>query len=611
MPDHSHPIVGFREQSEKAAIGAALHGGDDGKEAERLRQLLPLDAFAIPAHVTIWQAICDLVDNGRPVDAASLVDELVQQSHLDQVGGPAYLSECIDAMPTIMDSSAHVSLLLEGMRLRRADLAITRAQLVIREGATAEEAAEALAAVATAATMTGGLGNPAPTFGQVYGVNELDADSKRRLVSVAHLPGWPGASPSGHGIGSYLDGVLGGGICPGYLLAIGAARAGAGKTAFAMQLADGLALRSVEVAAGEADGPLTPVLVLSEMSVAALTWRTLSRWTGVSSRDFRAGATAEDDSAFGGGNYVWDQARAALDGPLGAARERFLATWQAGGSGKSLLTAIAGAVARWRDDLARVHRCDVWPVVVVDPIQRWQDASLTEVEALNELVESLAERANRDGWIGILTSDTNKVTAGNKRAGSSQEEAGFAFRGSYKLLHLVDAAIFLRRADESGIESVIVKNRWGTVDPSEGTPRFRWHPKTGRFTPSSSEEARSASARDESRRRADAAEKILLALAICPLSARALFAAVRLGKTIVGEMRDDLVRQGKIVAPRKRGEGFRLADVARNPDTSGTHATLPDADVPGSRGTSGTSGTSGLTPLDGSVPVKNGGQASP
>lgn len=108
-----------REESERAVLCAALTGGPDDRAAERLRPILPADAFTIPAHLFLWGVICDLVDNGRPVDAATLDDELRAQSCLEKVGGPAYLSDLLDRLPMRLDLDGHVEILLDAMRGRR------------------------------------------------------------------------------------------------------------------------------------------------------------------------------------------------------------------------------------------------------------------------------------------------------------------------------------------------------------------------------------------------------------------------------------------------------------------------------------------------------------
>lgn len=87
------------------------------------------------------------------------------------------------------------------------------------------------------------LDSAAPTLGDAYGVAQLEHDRERELLTLSDLP-------HGHRWGRHLDNILGG-IRPGYFLAFGAENAGSGKTAFVMQVADGLALLNAQtVSAG-------------------------------------------------------------------------------------------------------------------------------------------------------------------------------------------------------------------------------------------------------------------------------------------------------------------------------------------------------------------------
>lgn len=340
------------------------------------------------------------------------------------------------------------------------------------------------------------LAKLAPLLSDVYGLEELERDQTRELVSLSHLPSWPNGPTTGHGWGETMDRVLGGGVCPGYFLVVGASHAGAGKTAFVMQIADGLTLRNVEILRKEERGPITPVVLLSEMSASALTWRTLARWTGEDSRTFRAGGSAlrilDRSDAEERVDRAFRAGREALRGPLGIARTycRILS----GVSVKEPIEALKHVCGSWREELTREHpNREVWPVVVLDPIQRWQDPGKSEVEALNELVENLGALANEEGWVVLATSDTNKPGATDRNDGGNalRERATAAIRGSYKLLHLADAALFLAPAKkekeeqrEGEIEAWVVKNRWGVSIPNDAAKiKYHWYVRTARFEP--------------------------------------------------------------------------------------------------------------------------------
>jgi hypothetical protein len=363
------------------------------------------------------------------------------------------------------------------------------------------------------------LDREAPTLAALYGHADLQRDQARELVSLEALPPWPDSDEgpcrlpvkrlsAGHGWGTRLDRMLGGGVCPGYMLGIGAASAKAGKTLIAMQIADGLALRSASLLREARPGPLTPVMVLSEMSPQALSWRSLARWTGHDSTIFRAGRSARTLRDPELVDAAWRSAERALDPDslFGHARSLMRALWPPLGGGPELLHRVAERLKRWVGDLQEDYSREVWPVVVIDPIQRWQARGAGEVEALNELVEVLGEVAYAGRWVVIVTSDTNKASASGgsdpKKVRTPQEEGAAAFRGSYKLQHLLDAGLYLRRPEDAPdsldgiveVESVVVFNRWGAA--TQPFPRFTVDLKRARFVAHDVDDERRAIARE-------------------------------------------------------------------------------------------------------------------
>lgn len=312
---------------------------------------------------------------------------------------------------------------------------------------------------------------------RTYTLEDLDADRRRELLALADLP-------EGHGWGAEMDRILGGGLAPGDVLALGASSAGAGKTAFLMQLADGLALRSANLADTMDGSPLTPMILLSEMAPSALARRTLGRLTGAPSWFFRSGKAAERSSRKGEAENAYREAEALL-APGGLFSR--LSAWQRvarpESRGCDLLGQLKTSAEGFRADVeARYPGREVWPVVVIDPIQRWQDPKLSEVEALNVLAEEIDALADANGWIVLLTSDTNKAAA--KGAEEADTSPAGLFRGSYKLFHSCDV-ILAYTADKAqdgekvrGVTLEVAKNRNGQAFRKA---RFAWTLESGRF----------------------------------------------------------------------------------------------------------------------------------
>lgn len=312
----------------------------------------------------------------------------------------------------------------------------------------------------------------APTLADLYGPEAFDGDLARPLVRLDELPhGW--------GVGRTLNSLLGGGVGPGFFLAVGASSAGGGKSAWTLQLADALAARTAAVIAEGKKEPLTPVLVLSEMTPRVMTHRSLARFIDEDARILRAGKMAPSIIERKDGTRVSEEetervlrkAREALSsGPFVDLR-RHMRVWTDGFQrGAALMGGVSRVLNAWRAELSKQTGCEVWPVVVLDPLQRWADAKRNEIEGQNELVEHVGQSARDGGWIVLATSDTNASSArGLHREGNRQESAAATLRGSYQLIHEADAALVLQRKDED-IAAFIFKNRNGShlPDPTAG-----------------------------------------------------------------------------------------------------------------------------------------------
>jgi hypothetical protein len=319
-----------------------------------------------------------------------------------------------------------------------------------------------------------------------------------RAVAIDTLPAWPEAIETGHdcresnphGWGCTLNDALGG-IRPGRVWAVGANGSGIGKTAFLGQLVDGLALRTAQLASD--DEPLTPVLWLSEMSAAELTERTLARWLGVS-----LGAIGGAGRFYGreqpkGRDDLARLEHKALAGDLRGWREfvRDVDLRHATASGSDLFDLVLRrAVNPWRDKLARRYGRDadlVWPVVVVDPLQRFLDRAASPIEAQDELADDIARAARREGLVVLVTSDTNKAgaTTGAGEGGRSEQGVAGSFRGSYVLQHAADAVIHVERMSEEDttaeVAVSVIKNRNGRKLTKGAAARFTYATALGRF----------------------------------------------------------------------------------------------------------------------------------
>ncbi len=326
----------------------------------------------------------------------------------------------------------------------------------------------------------------------------------RRLLSIADLP-------ERHGLVEVLDHLMGGGLKPGDFVCFSAAGAGLGKTALVMQLADGLALRSEAVARGELEGPLTPMLVVSEMSEEDLDNRTLGRLLDVSGHVFAAGASAKRFHEPGAVEAWFEHAEAQLE--EGAPFDR-MRRWQhlsRPEPGEWMIDQMAAKLAELVGAArARCPGREVWPVLVLDPLHRFQDPKLSEVEGLNDLARQVDKWADAEGWIVLSTADTNKEAAkaawGELATGAAPNAAS-VMRGSYQLQHALDFLFTLapgpytEKGEPRRTGLWVGKNRRGRTDVGV---ELRWFAHEGlRFDSETPEEhdARARAEREEAERK--------------------------------------------------------------------------------------------------------------
>lgn len=110
VPPHS-------EEAERGLLGAIL------LNAERILDLcvergLKPEAFYLPAHRLIFEAILDLARDNRPVDALTVTDTLKSRGALERTGGPLYLDALLEGTPTAAHAEYYLDIVLQKQLLR-------------------------------------------------------------------------------------------------------------------------------------------------------------------------------------------------------------------------------------------------------------------------------------------------------------------------------------------------------------------------------------------------------------------------------------------------------------------------------------------------------------
>jgi len=239
-------------------------------------------------HAHIYSALVDVYDRHHSGDLVQVTDLLRDKAVLDLVGGPAYLVELANAVPTAVNAPHFARIVAEKAKLRR--LIQAAGQILYDAYHAGELGPDGAREVLDSAEM------------KVFEIAQEQASSDpqslaallelelQRIEAADFEGGGLSGVPTGY---TDLDEMLRG-LQPGELLIL-AARPSMGKTALALNLAEQIAIGGVPLP-GAAPGKRSPVGLFSlEMSKNAIVQRLLSSRSGVASQSLRGGHKIPDD----------------------------------------------------------------------------------------------------------------------------------------------------------------------------------------------------------------------------------------------------------------------------------------------------------------------------
>ncbi len=231
---------------------------------------LTADDFSLEKHKRIFLRMSELHERGEKIDRVTLANELMKSGQLQSVDGLSYLVSLDDGLPQLVNLDSYVGIVKEKALLRRI---ITVSQDTINRCLTCEEeATQILGAVEDAFMKIG------------------DVQSKNALSSSAQI-----LAEYDGGINAFLDtskrikGVstgflkfdeMTGGLREGELFIL-AARPAMGKTAFALNMAQHVAMNT--------KSPRAVAIFSLEMSKESLLTRLICAAAKVDQQRFRAG----------------------------------------------------------------------------------------------------------------------------------------------------------------------------------------------------------------------------------------------------------------------------------------------------------------------------------
>lgn len=263
----------YSMEFEQAALGALLLKPDETLEHA---EMLTVDAFYDKAHGLIYKKIAELADEQQPIDLVTVTGGLKEKGELEDIGGVSYLAKLAGGVPTAANASYYFEQLQE-MAIRR-DLIRTN-MLLIQQAAAGTEISQLMSSVQQAQNKLTDRAAPKQDFKRIENVL-IDVVESAEIRSDNFKNGTVTGIQTGF---TDLDSITAG-LQKSDLIIV-AARPSVGKTAFALNIAQNVAIRNTE-----------PVAIFSlEMSAAQLVQRMVCAEGNIDASNMRMGDFASDD----------------------------------------------------------------------------------------------------------------------------------------------------------------------------------------------------------------------------------------------------------------------------------------------------------------------------
>lgn len=267
VPDKMIP---HNVEAEEAVLGSLLI---DPEALFRVTPFLKGDDFYIQKNNWIYDAILALHERREPVDFVTLCDELERQGQLEEIGGTAYITQLINAVPSAIHAESYGHIVEQAAIRRRLISAASQiAQLAYREAEeidlTIDQAEQALFNVSQR-RITRDL---AP-------IQEVIRSYYDRIEYLYAHQGEPLGVPTGY---ADIDRLLGGFQRSDFIII--AARPSVGKTSLCLSVARNAARHGQRVA-----------IFSLEMSSEQVVQRIVSAETGIDTQRLRLGKLKDDE----------------------------------------------------------------------------------------------------------------------------------------------------------------------------------------------------------------------------------------------------------------------------------------------------------------------------
>jgi replicative DNA helicase len=258
-------------EAEASLLGAILIDSD---ALTKIADVLTPEQFFDTRHQKIYEAVQALYEKRSPIDVLTLADQLKNSGYLESIGGPGYLTELTNYVPTAAHVEQYADIIAQkAMRRRLIKASQDMADLSYDESKQLKELIEEAEARLFEVSQQ-------HVKQSVISIEDILAASFERLDDLHKDKGKTRGIPTGF---RDMDEILAG--LQRSDLFILAARPSMGKTAFSLNLAHNVAVQAKE-----------SVLIFSlEMSKEQLVDRLLSMESGVDAWALRTGNLTDTD----------------------------------------------------------------------------------------------------------------------------------------------------------------------------------------------------------------------------------------------------------------------------------------------------------------------------
>lgn len=268
-------------EAEQSVIGAMLIAGESAWD--RIADLVTDSDFYRDDHRRIFGHIRRLAETGKTIDVVTVFGAIQQANETDQTGGLAYLGEIANSVPSSANIAGYAKIIAEKARIRA--LVCIGGEIEAMALAPGPESAQSRIDEATGRLLA--LADHGSTADEPVGISAYLSEVINQIEARRERGGAISGLPTGFAdIDEMLDGLK-----DGDLVIVGG-RSSMGKTAFALNIAENVALSG------------KPVLVFSmEMGGTQLAMRSMSCCGGIDSKTLASGRLQDED---------WDKITLAL-----------------------------------------------------------------------------------------------------------------------------------------------------------------------------------------------------------------------------------------------------------------------------------------------------------